>query len=61
MSDNNIANNVQNDEEDDNESGGQNEKDKMLGADKERRSSTPGIQPTPMINANLYSKYISFW
>ena len=37
----------------------QDETQKMM--KNERRNSTPGIQPSPMAKANIFSKYVSFW
>jgi hypothetical protein len=40
---------------------GHEEKEKMLGHDQKRRNSDPGVIPTPMSSANIFSKYVSFW
>jgi len=61
MSDRKIANNIGTEEEEDNNDNSQDESDKMLGGDKERRNSFVGVQPSPMIHANIFSRYVSLW
>ena len=43
----------------DNKEEGPEGEEKLLGP--ERRNSIPGIIPSPMATASIFSKYVSFW